>query len=66
MKSAYKEIERQYDRRGWTRWFRNLASGTFGMISLVIWLGVIFGGIFALWYFRQPLWDGIAGFLNSK
>jgi hypothetical protein len=66
MKSAYKEIERQYDRRGWTRWFRNLASGTFGMISLVIWLGVIFGGIFALWYFRQPLWDGIAGLLNSK
>ncbi|MDB5343889.1 MAG: Serine/threonine protein kinaserelated protein [Schlesneria sp.] len=66
MKSAYKEIERQYDRRGWTRWFRNLASGTFGMISLVIWLGVIFGGIFALWYFRQPLWDGMAGLLNSK
>lgn len=66
MKSVYKEIERQYDRRGWTRWFRNLASGTAGTIGLLIWLGVIFGGIFAIWYFRQPLWDGVAGIFNSK
>lgn len=66
MKSLYKEIERQYDRRGWTRWFKGLVSGTFGLISLVIWLGVIFGGVFALWYFRQPLWDGMASMLNGK
>ena len=43
-----------------------MVSGTFGMISLVIWLGLIFGGIFAVWYFRQPLWDGLANMLNGK
>ncbi len=66
MKSLYKEIERQYAWRGWNRWFKNLISGTFGMIGLVLWLTAVFGGLFAVWYFRQPLWDGIAGFLNSK
>ncbi|MBS0203377.1 MAG: serine/threonine protein kinase [Planctomycetes bacterium] len=66
MKSLYKDIERQYDRRGWNRWFRNLVSGTFGMISLIIWLTVVFGGIFAIYYFRQPLWDGMANLLNAK
>ncbi len=29
-------------------------------------VGLAFGGIFALWFFRQPLWDGMAGLLNSK
>jgi serine/threonine-protein kinase len=66
MKSLYKEIERQYEWRGWNRWFKNLVSGTFGMISLVIWLTVIFGGIFAIWFFRQPIWDMFAGLMNSK
>jgi eukaryotic-like serine/threonine-protein kinase len=66
MKSLYKEIEKQYEWRGWNRWFRNLVSGTFGLISLVIWLGVIFGGLFAVWYFRAPLWNTIAGLLNGK
>ena len=66
MKSLYKDIERQYDRRGWTRWFRSLVSGTFGMISLAIWLTVIFGGIFGIYYYRQPLWDGMAKLLNGK
>jgi hypothetical protein len=36
------------------------------MISLVIWLTVIFGGIFAIWFFRQPIWDMFAGLMNSK
>ena len=36
------------------------------MIGLVIWLVAVFGGLFAVWYFRQPLWDGIAGILNSR
>lgn len=66
MKSLYQEIERQYEWRGWNRWFRNFASGTYGLISLVLWLGVVFGGLFAVWYFRQPLWDTMAGILNSK
>ena len=66
MKSLYKEIERQYAWRGWNRWFKNLISGTFGMISLAIWLTAVFGGLFALWYFKQPLWDAMAGWLNSN
>jgi len=66
MKSIYKEIERQYEWRGWHRWFRNLVSGTFGMISLAIWLAVVFGGLFAVWFYRKPLWDTMASFLNSK
>jgi len=66
MKSLYKEIERQYEWRGWNRWFKNLVSGTFGMISLVIWISVVFGGLFAVWYFREPLWNAMAGLLNSK
>jgi serine/threonine-protein kinase len=66
MKSLYKEIERQYEWRGWNRWFRNFASGTVGMISLVLWLAAVFGAFFAVWYFRQALWDGMAGLFNSK
>lgn len=66
MKSLYKEIERDYEWRGWKRWFKNVVSGTFGTISLIIWLTVVFGGIFAIWYFRQPLWDSMASLLNSK
>lgn len=66
MKSIYKEIERQYEWRGWNRWFRNLVSGTFGMVSLILWLVIVFGGLFAAWYFRKPLWDTMAGFLNSR
>lgn len=66
MKSLYKEIERQYEWRGWNRWFKNLVSGTFGLISLILWLGLVFGGLFALWYFRQPIWDWAAGLFNSK
>jgi serine/threonine-protein kinase len=66
MKSLYKEIERQYEWRGWNRWFKNLISGTFGMISLVIWLTVVFGGLFAVYWFRAPLWNAVAGLINSK
>lgn len=66
MKSIYKEIERQYEWRGWNRWFRNLISGTTGLISLVVWLALVFGGLFAVIYYRAQIWDGIAGFLNSR
>ena len=66
MKSLYKEIERQYEWRGWNRWFKNLVSGTFGMISLAIWLAVVFGGLFAVYYFRTPLWDAMARLFNAK
>ena len=66
MKSLYKEIERQYEWRGWNRWFKNFVSGTYGTIGLLIWLGLVFGGLFALWSFRQPIWDWFAGLMNSR
>ena len=66
MKSVYKEIERQYEWRGWNRWFRNLVSGTAGLISLIVWLVFVFGGLFAVYYFRAQIWDTIAGILNSR
>jgi len=66
MKSIYKDIERQYEWRGWNRWFRNLISGTTGLISLIVWLVFVFGGLFAVIYYRAQIWDSIAGFLNSR
>ena len=65
LKSEFATIGRQYDRRGWTRWFRNLISGTAGLISLLVWLVVVFGGLAAFVAFRQPIWDKFAEFYNS-
>jgi serine/threonine-protein kinase len=65
MKAEFAKIGRQYDRRAWTRWFSGLVSGTAGLIKLVIWLGMIFGGLFALVVFRSQAWDAFANFYNS-
>ena len=65
LKSEFAKIGRQYDRRGWTRWFKNLISGTAGLVSLIIWLAIIFGGMAALYVFREPIWNAIANANNS-
>ena len=65
MKSLYADIDRQYGRRGWTRWLKNLASGTYGLITLVVWLAVIFGGIAGVVMYRQQIWNTFAGAVNN-
>ena len=65
MKSIYADIDRQYGRRGWTRWFKNLASGTYGLITLIAWLLIIFGGLGAIVLFRQEIWNKLANSVNS-
>ena len=65
MKSIYADIDRQYGRRGWTRWFKNLASGTYGLITLIAWLTVIFGGLGAIVLFRQEIWNKFASMANG-
>lgn len=65
LKSEFARIGRQYDRRGWTRWFKNLVSGTAGLVTLMIWLTFVFGGLAAVVFFRQPIWDSVAQALNS-
>ena len=65
LKSEFDRIGRQYDRRGWTRWFKNLISGTAGLVNLIVWLAFVFGSLAAVVIFRQPIWDTIAQFVNS-
>ena len=65
MKSLYADIDRQYSRRGWTRWLKNLASGTYGLITLVAWLTIIFGGLGGVVLFRNEIWAKIAPVVNS-
>uniref|UniRef100_UPI00262079FA serine/threonine protein kinase n=1 Tax=uncultured Gimesia sp. TaxID=1678688 RepID=UPI00262079FA len=43
MEDKIKEISRDYDRRHRRRFFKNLAEGTWGWMSLIIYLGVIAG-----------------------
>lgn len=65
MKSLYADIDRQYSRRGWTRWLRNLVSGTYGLISLIIWLAIVFGSIAGIYIYREQIWNTFAGVANS-
>lgn len=66
LKSEFDKLGRQYDRRGWSRWFKGMISNTAGFISFLIWIGVVFGGLAALYYFRASIWDTVAGFINSR
>ena len=65
LKSEFDRIGRQYDRRGWTRWFKNLVSGTAGFVNLIIWLVLVFGSLTAVAIFHQQIWDTIAHYVNS-
>ena len=65
MKSLYADIDRQYSRRGWTRWLKNLVSGTYGLITLIVWLAVIFGGIAGVVMYRDQIWNTFAKTVNT-
>ena len=65
MKSLYADIDRQYSRRGWTRWIKNLVSGTYGLITLIVWLAAIFGGIAGVVLFHEQIWNTFAGTVNN-
>ena len=65
MKSLYADIDRQYSRRGWTRWVKNLVSGTYGLITLIVWLAVVFGGIAGVVMFREQIWNTFASAANN-
>ena len=66
LKAEFAKIGRQYDRRGWTRWFKGLISGTTGFVSFLVWIAIVFGGIGALIFFFPSIWNSIAKFLNSR
>ena len=66
LKSEFDKIGRQYDRRGWTRWFRGIASGTAGMISLAIWLAIVVGVIGALIYFFPTIWNTVQSAIKAR
>lgn len=65
LKTEFAKIGRQYDRRGWVRWLKGFISGTAGFVSFLIWIAVVFGGIAAVYFFREPLWNAFANFANS-
>ncbi|HEY0983145.1 serine/threonine protein kinase [Schlesneria sp.] len=65
LKSEFDKIGRQYDRRAWTRWIKDLVSGTAGLVTFILWLTFVFGGLAAVIIFRQQIWDSMANFLNS-
>ena len=65
MKSIYADIEKQYNRRGWTRWMKNLVSGTYGLISLIVWLVIVFGGIAGVVLYREQIWNTFATTVNN-
>ncbi len=66
LKSEFAKIGRQYDRRGWVRWFQGIASGTAGFMSFLVWIAIVFGGLIALFVFRETIWNTFANFYNSR
>lgn len=64
MEDRIKEISRDYDRRNRRRFFKNLAEGTWGWITLIIYLGVIAGICYLGYLFIPELWRWIAVKLN--
>lgn len=64
MEDKIKEISRDYDRRDRRRFFKNLAEGTWGWITLIIYLGIIAGICYLGYLFIPELWRWIAVKLN--
>ncbi|WP_339733722.1 serine/threonine-protein kinase [uncultured Gimesia sp.] len=64
MEDKIKEISHDYDRRNRRRFFKNLAEGTWGWITLIIYLGVIAGICYLGYLFIPELWRWIAVKLN--
>jgi len=66
LKSEFEKLGRQYDRRGWTRWFRNILSGATGFVSLLIWLAIVAALIGALYFFFPSIWETITKAIHSR
>ena len=64
MQDKINEISRDYDRRNRRRFFKNLAEGTWGWITLIIYLGIIAGICFLAYRYIPELWRWIAVKLN--
>tara|TARA_R110002111_G_scaffold256979_3_gene324732 strand:+ start:61472 stop:62938 length:1467 start_codon:yes stop_codon:yes gene_type:complete len=64
MEDKIKEISRDYDRRHRRRFFKNLAEGTWGWITLIIYLGVIAGICYLGYLYIPELWRWVAVKLN--
>ena len=64
MEDKIKEISLDYDRRHRRRFFKNLAEGTWGWITLILYLGVIAGICYLGYLFVPELWRWIAEKLN--
>ncbi len=64
MEEKINEISRDYDRRNRRRFFKNLAEGTWGWITLIVYLAVIAGIGFLAVQFVPVLWQWIAEKLN--
>jgi len=64
MEDKIKEISRDYDRRHRRRFFKNLAEGTWGWVTLILYLGAIAGICYLGYLFVPELWRWIAEKLN--
>ncbi len=60
IKSIYEKIDRQHKRRKWWRVLENIKEGTFGWISLVIWLALVSGVGYGIYLGVPMAWQLIA------
>ena len=65
LKAEFAKIDRQYGRQNWVRFFRSFASGTAGVVQLILWLVFVFGGLAALVIYFPQIWNAFANSANS-
>ncbi|MFO0918905.1 MAG: serine/threonine-protein kinase, partial [Planctomycetaceae bacterium] len=66
MKKEFAKIDRQQRWRKITRRLGEYFSGAVGLVKFLIYLTVVFGGIGAVIYYRAPIWNFVAGKINSQ
>jgi eukaryotic-like serine/threonine-protein kinase len=66
MKDAFAKIDRQDKWWKFTRKLKDFFSGAVGLVKFLVYLTVVFGGIGAVIYFRAPIWNFVAGKINSQ
>ncbi len=59
--SEYAKLAKQYDRRGWKRFFWNLTNGTLGFVGLLIWIALVIGVGVGLFFIVPILYEMLAG-----
>lgn len=55
LKDQFAKIDKQYQRRGLTKWFNNLLSSVKGLVSLVVYLAILAGIAWAGWTYGVPM-----------